>query len=140
LYAQAKNSARSQVAARLCGRPRSRPPHKRIGIYAVAVAAAIAPGVASALEREMDTGIPTYASYSAATGVQTVVWGLTNPTIPFPSDCSRIVLTAATMGMDAYKIAVAHLLAARFANKRIRFYAHASRDDGCGIDYVQLAD
>lgn len=96
-------------------------------------------GIAAAQgEREMGTGIPHFGSYSAATGVQTLVWGLNEATVPFPADCTRLYLTAATMGMDAYKIAVATLLVARTTHRAVRFYAHAPRDGGCGVDYVQL--
>lgn len=89
-------------------------------------------------EREMGTGVPTFGSYSAATGVQTIVWALQDASIRFPSDCPRLHLTAATMGMDAYKVAVATLLAAKATGRAVRFYAHATRDGGCGVDYVQL--
>lgn len=89
-------------------------------------------------EREMGTGVPHFGSYSAATGVQTIVWGLGDATVPFPADCQRVYLTSATMGMDAYKIAVATLLLARATHRPVRFYAHAGRDGGCGADYVQL--
>lgn len=86
----------------------------------------------------MGTGVPYFGSYSAATGVQTIVWGLGEATVPFPADCQRVNLTAATMGMDAYKIAVATLLLAKATNRPVRLYAHAARDGGCGADYVQL--
>jgi len=86
----------------------------------------------------MGTGIPHFGSYSAATGVQTNVWGLNEATVPFPAGCPYIYLTAATMGMDAYKIAVATLLVAKTTGRAVRFYAHAARDGGCGVDYVQL--
>jgi hypothetical protein len=42
------------------------------------------------------------------------------------------------MGMDAYKMAVATLTAARLSGAKVRFFAHAERDNGCGVDYVQL--
>jgi hypothetical protein len=99
----------------------------------------LATGIAAAQGApEMGTGIPHFGSYSAATGVQTIVWGLNEATVPFPADCPRLYLTAATMGMDAYKIAVATLLVAKTTNRAVRFYAHAPRDGGCGVDYVQL--
>jgi hypothetical protein len=48
------------------------------------------------------------------------------------------VVTPTTMGVDGYKIAIATMTAARIANRSVRFYAHASRDNGCGVDYVEL--
>lgn len=86
----------------------------------------------------MGTGVPFFGSYSAATGVVTIVWSLQDASVPIPADCGRIYLTASTMGMDAYKVAVATLLLARTTGRAVRFYAHATRDDGCGADYVQL--
>lgn len=99
-----------------------------IGLLAESVAAAQG-------EREMGTGIPHFGTYS---GGQTIVWGLNEPTVPIPADCPSLYLTAATMGMDSYKIAVATLLVAKTTNRAVRFYAHAARDGGCGVDYVQL--
>jgi len=93
----------------------------------------------NAAQGEMGTGIPSgFSFYSAATGVQTLVWGMTSPSIQFPSGCQSLTLTPATMGMDAYKIAVSTLLLARVTGRPVRFYAHASRDTGCGVDYIQL--
>ena len=89
---------------------------------------------------EMGTGIPNFGSYSEATGVQAIVWSLTNSTVGFPSGCSSIVLTPATMGWEPYKIAIATMMLAKATDKRVRFYAHAPRDGGCGVDYVQLLD
>jgi hypothetical protein len=94
---------------------------------------------ARAASGEMGTGVPAaVGSYSAATGVQTIIWSLSNPSIPFPAGCSSITLSPATMGMDAYKIAVAAAMMATATNRPLRFYAHASRDSGCGVDYVQF--
>jgi hypothetical protein len=67
-----------------------------------------------------------------------IVWGLTSPSIPFPAGCNSLFLTATTMGMDAFKTAVGILTAAQLAGKPVRFWAHAERDGGCGVDYVQL--
>ena len=93
----------------------------------------------NAAQGEMGTGIPSnFGLYSAATGVQTIVWGISSATIQFPSGCASITLTPATMGMDAYKIAVSTLLLARVTGRPVRFYSHASRDTGCGVDYIQL--
>jgi hypothetical protein len=87
---------------------------------------------------DMGTGIPVFATYGAATGVQTIIWGLEQASIPMAAGCERLYLTPATMGADSYKIAVATLMAARLSNRRVRLYAHAERDGGCGIDYIQL--
>ena len=38
------------------------------------------------------------------------------------------------------QIAAATLLTARVAGMRVRFFAHSERDNGCGVDYVQLDD
>jgi hypothetical protein len=77
-------------------------------------------------------------SFYSATGVSTLVWGLSSPTVPFASGCSFVVLSPATMGMDSYKIAVSTLLLARMTGRPIRFYSHAPRDGGCGADMIQL--
>jgi hypothetical protein len=42
------------------------------------------------------------------------------------------------MGMDSCKMAVATLTAARLAERPVRFYAHAERDGGRGVDFVQI--
>jgi hypothetical protein len=87
---------------------------------------------------EMGTGIPRFGIYSQAVGPAVLVWSLTNPTVPFPAGCSSLVLTPGTMGWDSYKIAIATMTAARLSGNRIRFYAHAERDGGCGVDYVEM--
>lgn len=104
------------------------------------VAAIAAAGGASAASGEMGTGVPTFGNYSAAAGLlmQTNVWSIANPTRPFPAGCSNLVLSASTMGVDAYKLAVGILIAAKLAERPVRFYAHVERDGGCGVDYVQL--
>lgn len=56
----------------------------------------------------------------------------------FPAGCTSLMLHPVTMGLDAYKLAAAALLAAKVSGMRIRFYAHAPRDGGCGVDYVEL--
>lgn len=93
---------------------------------------------AVAARDEMGTGVPDFGMYSQVTGTGTVVWSLRDATRPFPPGCTNIVLSPATMGMDAYKLAVGTLVAARLSNKKVRFYAHA--DHGCGADYVQIID
>jgi hypothetical protein len=37
-------------------------------------------------------------------------------------------------------MAFATLTAAKMSGRRVRFYAHAERDGGCGVDYVELGD
>jgi hypothetical protein len=71
-------------------------------------------------------------------GVQTIVWILESPSIAFPAGCTAIRLTPITMGLDAYKIAIATMLTARASGRAVRFHAHAVRDDGCGVDYVEM--
>lgn len=95
-------------------------------------------GHATAGQGEMGTGVPDFGIYSAATGVHTIVWSMADATIPFASGCVNLSLTPDTMGMDTYKLAIATMLVAKTSNRRVRFYAHASRDTGCGVDYVQL--
>ena len=97
-------------------------------------------GSASAIaaEYEMGIGIPQFGSYSSVTGIQAIVWRLDDASFPFPAGCSTITLSPATMGMDAYKIAVATMLLAKASGRRVRFYAHGPREGGCGIDYVEL--
>ena len=89
-------------------------------------------------DRPMGTGIPFFGQYSQATGTKIIVWSLEEATVPFPADCPRIELTPETMGIDAYKMAMATLLVARVSRRAVRFYAHATWDGGCGVDYVQL--
>jgi hypothetical protein len=109
-----------------------------IRVAAVIVAVALAPVHAFAAQGEMGVGVPQFGSYSSATGLQIVVWRLDDATTPFPAGCTAISLTPTTMGMDSYKIAIATMLAARTSGRRVRFYSHAPRDTGCGVDYVEM--
>jgi ABC-type enterochelin transport system permease subunit len=93
---------------------------------------------ATAATGEMGTGVPHFGIYSAATGMQIVVFSIASPTRPFPAGCTNIVLTPGTMGLDTYKMAMATLTAASLAGRQVRFYAHGERDGGCGVDFVQL--
>jgi hypothetical protein len=97
-------------------------------------------GTANTASGELGTGkINTFAVYGAAQGVYTIVWSLNDATIPFAPGCSFLVLTAATMGLDSYKLAVSVLTVAKVTGAPVRFYSHAPRDwNGCGVDYVQL--
>jgi len=95
---------------------------------------------ALAAQGEMGAGTPHFGMYSAATGTQIRVWSLASATIAFPAGCSSLNLTPATMGLDTYKLAIATMLTAKATGKRVRFYAHAPRDGGCGVDYVELQD
>jgi hypothetical protein len=54
------------------------------------------------------------------------------------SGCTSLTLTVSTMGLDAYKIATATIVLARATGRSVRFFAHASRDGGCGVDYIEL--
>ena len=67
-----------------------------------------------------------------------MVWKLEGATIPFPTGCSGQSLDPTIMGMDAYKIAIGIMLVARASGRTGRFYAHAPRGSGCGVDYLQL--
>ncbi len=98
-------------------------------------------GTAQAATGEMGTGIPEFGIYSSvvvAPAGQVTIVSLASPTINFPAGCTSLTMTPASMGADAYKLAVATLLAAKVAGKPVRFYAHAARDAGCGVDYVQM--
>lgn len=91
-----------------------------------------------AAQGDMGTGIPQFGLHSIATGQYAIVWGLQNATIPFPVGCTSIRLTPATMSMDSFKLAVGVMLTAQATNRKVKFYAHADRDGGCGVDYVEL--
>lgn len=94
---------------------------------------------ANAAQGEMGTGIPVSTGvYGAAHGNETIVWALNSATQGMP--CGYIKLSTTTLGMDGYKIAVAVVMTAQVAGKRVRFYAHVARDLGCGADMVQLLD
>lgn len=110
------------------------------------VGAMLAFGIASpvgAAQGEMGTGIPDgYSIYSpVATGgsAQIVVWSLKGASTAMPSGCSNITLTLRTLEADTYKMALATLQIAKLTNQPVRFYAHASRDAGCGVDMIQLS-
>jgi len=114
---------------------------RRLTFGVVTAVAVLVAGAARAAQGEMGAGVPQdFGMYSAATGTETYVWALSNVASPFPAGCSWIKLTPNTMGMDGYKIALAALMTAKTANRRIRFYAHAPRDGGCGVDYLQMFD
>jgi hypothetical protein len=95
---------------------------------------------ANAALGEMGTGIPRFGVYSPVTTgqLQTNVWQLENASIPMASGCTSLTLTVGTMGLDAYKIATATLVLARATGRSVRFFAHATRDSGCGVDYIEL--
>jgi hypothetical protein len=93
---------------------------------------------ANAASGEMGTAIPKFALYSAPVGNYLRIYGGTNVAIAFPAGCSAIVLTPTTMGLDSYRIAVSMVMAANLSGRRIRFYAHAPRDAGCGVDFVEF--
>ena len=97
-----------------------------------------------AAQGEMGTGIPDgysiYAPVAAAgNSAQIVVWSIKGASIAMPSGCSNITLTLNTLGADTYKMALATLHMAKLTNQPVRFYAHASRDAGCGVDMIQLS-
>ena len=92
----------------------------------------------SAASGEMGTGVPRFGIYSDPAIAHIQVWALDDATVAFPAGCANLMLNPATMGLDAYKLAAAALIAAKVSGMRVRFYAHAPRDGGCGVDYVEL--
>jgi hypothetical protein len=91
-----------------------------------------------AAQGEMGTGIPEYGTYAAAQGGHTAVWILNDTTIPMKAGCSALYLWPSTFGAEAYKIAVATLLAAKVSGRRVRLYSHV--ETGCAVDYIQIMD
>jgi hypothetical protein len=106
----------------------------------ITAAVLVAVTQARAAVGEMGTGIPRFGIYSPVTTgqLQTNVWQLENASIPMASGCTSLTLTVGTMGLDAYKIATATLVLARATGRSVRFFAHANRDSGCGVDYIEL--
>ena len=88
----------------------------------------------------MGTGIPDFGVYGkSVSGVDTtIIWGLANQTVPRPAGCNFLYLTSTTLGAESYKLFLSVLVTARISNRAVRFYAHADRDGGCGVDFVQL--
>jgi hypothetical protein len=88
----------------------------------------------------MGTGTPDiWGQYSAAVGDTHIrIFNLTNRTTAFPAGCSYITISSATVGPDAYKMALATMLTAKSTGKKMRFYSHAVRDGGCGVDYFEI--
>jgi hypothetical protein len=87
---------------------------------------------------EMGRGKPEFGVYGQQFGNYVKVWSLREATLNFPVGCNSLILSVSTMGLESYKIAVAILITAKATNSAVRFYAHAERDDGCGVDYVQM--
>jgi hypothetical protein len=90
----------------------------------------------SAATGEMGTGIPSFGVYAAYN--YTKVWSFANATINFPAGCTSLTVSVATLTMDGYKVALSQMTAARISGRKIRFHAHAERDGGCGVDYLEL--
>lgn len=111
---------------------------KKVFKAAAIITAIATAGGAVAASGEMGTGVPHFGVYSAATGMQILVYSIANPTRPFPAGCTNLVLTPATMGLDSYKMAMAALIAAQLSERAVRFYAHFDHDGGCGVDYIQI--
>jgi hypothetical protein len=97
---------------------------------------------AEAATGELGTGVPNFGFYSKSTFHNQdviVVWSLRAPMDRgFPSGCSNIMLTTATMGEQGLKMAMATLMTAKLTNRQVRLYSHAPRDGGCGVDYIEL--
>lgn len=87
---------------------------------------------------EMGNGVPQIGIYSTALGSNIRIWSLANATVNFPTGCTSIFITRTTVGADDYKVMLAVILTAKSLGKPVRFYAHADRDGGCGVDYVQM--
>ncbi len=90
----------------------------------------------SAATGEMGTGMPIFGVYAAYN--YTKVWSLANATINFPAGCTSLTVSVATLTMDGYKITLSQMTTARISGRKIRFVAHAERDGGCGVDYVEI--
>lgn len=91
---------------------------------------------ASSATGEMGTGIPSFGVYVGYNFTR--VGALTNATVNFPAGCTELTVSVTTLTMDGYKIALSQMTAARISGRKIRFYAHAVRDGGCGVDYVEI--
>jgi hypothetical protein len=91
---------------------------------------------------DLGTGVPSrfglYGQVHSGTNAYLIIWVLSTPTIPFPAGCTYLALLPSTMGIEGFKAAYSLIVAANLAGKPVRFYAHAERDGGCGVDYVQL--
>lgn len=100
----------------------------------------LAAGDASAAYGEMGTGVPSFGVYGQPNGPYIAVWSLADQTRPMAAGCTTLYIMPATIGLDTYKMAFATLTAAKLSGKRVRLYAHADRDGGCGVDFIQLED
>lgn len=107
-------------------------------IHHLAILPLLAAGQGMTAEGDMRTGVPNFGIYSPVAGSKTTVWSLDDATTPFPAGCTSLSLTPATMGLDTNKTSLAVMMFARASNRGVRFYAHAARDSGCGVDYIQL--
>jgi hypothetical protein len=107
---------------------------------AVFSAMALTASLSMAAIGEMGTGTPQFGVYTAPMGTSLRIWLSPGATTPMPTGCTQLVMSSATVGMDSYKIAIALMTTARVSGKKIRFYAHAERDGGCGVDYFELVD
>jgi hypothetical protein len=96
-----------------------------------------ASSTANAATGEMGNGMPNIGIYSSATGANIRIWFLANATVNFPTGCTSILISRTTVG-DDYKVMLSVILTAQALGKPVRFYAHAERDGGCGVDYVQM--
>lgn len=93
---------------------------------------------AHAAAGEMGNGVPQIGIYSSATSAHIRIWSLANATANFPAGCSSILIPRTTAGEQDYKVLLSVILTAKSLGKSVRFYAHAERDGGCGMDYIQL--
>lgn len=92
---------------------------------------------ADAATGEMGTGIVSGVRfYSSPVGSAFYV-DFSSTTTPVPSGCSAKI-TRATVGADDYKTMFSMALTAKVTGRPLRLYAHAVRDGGCGVDYMQM--
>jgi hypothetical protein len=92
---------------------------------------------------DMGTGIPSrfglYGQINNSGGTPyLIVWQLSSATTGFPAGCPVLYMFSSTMGIEGFKAAYSLIVSANLAGRPLRFFAHAERDGGCGIDYVQL--
>lgn len=94
---------------------------------------------AHAATGEMGNGVPQIGIYSGAAGHGHIrIWSLANATVNFPTGCTSILISRTTVGEQDYKVMLSIILTAKSLGKPVRFYGHAERDGGCGMDYIQL--
>ena len=87
---------------------------------------------------DMGTGIPNFGLYGTFNNSLIIIHSLINPTVNFPAGCPYLIISPATIGVAEHRMVYATLLTATAMQRRVRFFSHADRDGGCGVDYVSL--